>query len=203
MSLRDEADQMRRLRAAAHPVRLRILSLLTGAELSASEVARQLGITQANASYHLRLLEQADKIEVTGTEKIRGGVAKKYRYAEGTAGVEALDRPTSGRRQVADGGASDARAMEALLPQVEALSVELARRAAQSGIHDGVTASVLFDLDTWMEPEAWREVLGLLIQAGKIAHTHARPVGAPGAVPVSATALAFTQRYPERGQDVD
>lgn len=193
---------MRRLRAAAHPVRLRILSLLTGAELSASEVARQLGITQANASYHLRLLEQADKIEVTGTEKIRGGVAKKYRYTEGTSGSEVVDRPTTEPRQGAD-AAGDAHAVQALLPQVEALSVEMARRAARSGIHEGVEASVLFDLDTWMEPEAWREVLGLLVQASKIAHTHARPVGTPGAVPVSATALAFTQRYPERGQDVD
>ena len=31
------------LRAVAHPVRLRILSLLTGTELSAAEVARELG----------------------------------------------------------------------------------------------------------------------------------------------------------------
>ena len=38
------------LRALAHPVRLRILSLLTGTELSAAEIARELGLTHANAS---------------------------------------------------------------------------------------------------------------------------------------------------------
>ena len=38
------------LRALAHPVRLRILSLLTGADLTAADVARELGITHANAS---------------------------------------------------------------------------------------------------------------------------------------------------------
>ena len=37
------------LRALAHPVRLRILSLLTGGDLSAADVARKLEITHANA----------------------------------------------------------------------------------------------------------------------------------------------------------
>ena len=68
------------LRALAHPVRLRILSLLTGAELTAAEVARELGITHANASYHLRFLLDAGEIVVSGEEKIRGGVARRYRH---------------------------------------------------------------------------------------------------------------------------
>lgn len=49
-------DPTAELRALAHPLRLRILSLLTGQAMSAAEVARALGCTQANASYHLRLL---------------------------------------------------------------------------------------------------------------------------------------------------
>ena len=68
------------MRAIAHPVRLRILSLLTGTAMSAAEVARELGLTHANASYHLRLLADADELVVDGEEKIRGGVAKRYRY---------------------------------------------------------------------------------------------------------------------------
>ena len=75
-----------RLRASAHPVRLRILSLLTGAELSAAEVARELGLTHANASYHLRQLAAAGLLRVAGEEKVRGGVAKRYRYPWGDAG---------------------------------------------------------------------------------------------------------------------
>ena len=66
MSLADERSGVRRLRATAHPVRLEMLSLLTGAELSAAEVARELGITQANASYHLRLLRTAGLLEEAG-----------------------------------------------------------------------------------------------------------------------------------------
>ena len=68
------------LRAMAHPVRLRIMSLLTGAPLTAAEVARELGITHANASYHLRNLLAGGLIVSAGEEKIRGGVAKRYRY---------------------------------------------------------------------------------------------------------------------------
>ena len=68
------------LRAVAHPVRLQILSLLTGTELSAAEVARELGITHANASYHLRTLLDAGELVIASEEKIRGGVAKRYRH---------------------------------------------------------------------------------------------------------------------------
>src|ERR1700755_1310952 len=68
------------LRATAHPVRLQIMSLLTGAPLTAAEVARELGITQANASYHLRNLLAGGMIVAAGEEKIRGGLAKRYRY---------------------------------------------------------------------------------------------------------------------------
>ncbi len=63
-------------RATAHPLRLQILSLLTGTELSAAEIARELDTTQANASYHLRVLAGAGLLEPAGEEQIRGGVAK-------------------------------------------------------------------------------------------------------------------------------
>ena len=68
------------LRATAHPLRLRILSLLTGASMSAAELARELGTTQANLSYHLRVLAAAGEVVPDGEVKIRGGVAKLYRH---------------------------------------------------------------------------------------------------------------------------
>jgi DNA-binding transcriptional ArsR family regulator len=74
----DDATQS--LRAIAHPLRLQILSLLTGTELSAAEVARELDVTHANASYHLRVLLDADLLEIASEERIRGGVAKRYRH---------------------------------------------------------------------------------------------------------------------------
>ncbi len=78
-------EQISSLRATAHPLRLRMLSLLTSSAMSAAEVARELDITHANASYHLRLLHDADLVVVESEERIRGGVAKRYRYQ--------LDRP--------------------------------------------------------------------------------------------------------------
>ena len=53
-SLGSVVESSNQLRALAHPVRLRILSLLTGADLTAADVARELGLTHANASHHLR-----------------------------------------------------------------------------------------------------------------------------------------------------
>src|SRR5690349_23399973 len=75
-----DTDAVARLRASAHPVRLRILSLLTAEAMSAAEVARALDLTHANASYHLRFLHHAGEVEVESEEKIRGGMAKRYRY---------------------------------------------------------------------------------------------------------------------------
>src|SRR4029453_17312559 len=60
-----------------------MLSLLTGAALSAAEVARELGVTQANASYHLRLLHRAGLLEEAGHEEANGGLAKRYRAPRG------------------------------------------------------------------------------------------------------------------------
>jgi DNA-binding transcriptional ArsR family regulator len=72
--------EVRWLRAVAHPLRLRILSLVAADALTAAEVARELGLTHANASYHLRQLLDAGHVEVGGEERIRGGRARRYRY---------------------------------------------------------------------------------------------------------------------------
>src|SRR5690349_19153576 len=77
------------LRALAHPVRLQILSLLTGTAMSAAEVARELDLTHANASYHLRQLVAAGQLVEAGEETIRGGRAKRYRYDVDAPGARA------------------------------------------------------------------------------------------------------------------
>ncbi|MEJ7755420.1 MAG: helix-turn-helix domain-containing protein [Nocardioidaceae bacterium] len=48
--------------------------------MGAAELARDLGVTQSNASYHLRKLAGAAEVVEVGDEQIRGGVAKRYRY---------------------------------------------------------------------------------------------------------------------------
>ena len=73
---RMSADSLVRMRALAHPVRLQLLSLLTGSPMCAAEAGRWLQMSQANVSYHLRMLERAGLVEVAEEVSIRGGRAR-------------------------------------------------------------------------------------------------------------------------------
>ena len=178
MSLED--DRVRGLRAVAHPVRLQILSLLTGAELSAAEIARELGITQANASYHVRVLARAGELVETGTERIRGGRAKKYRYVAPPHTEEGGDAP--GARS---GSAASAGAMVLL---VEAYATELRRRVRQ---RDTGAPSDFTDAELWLPPDVWAEVLELVRRASAAAHEGALPPRTPGTVHTSFSSFLF------------
>ncbi len=167
-----------RLRAVAHPLRLQILSLLTGTELSAAEVARELGTTQANASYHLRVLASAGHVVAAGEEKIRGGVAKRYRHPW---------REDSARDKNAPRASEDSRMF------LESICSELVRRQAFAGGGPGYTA----DAEMWVEPDTWAQVLELTAQAGTLIHERAKPPRTEGTVHVNLTTVAFTmQRQP-------
>jgi DNA-binding transcriptional ArsR family regulator len=159
-----------RLRATAHPLRLRILSLLTGAELSASEVARELDVTQANASYHLRLLERTGLLEVAGEERIRGGVAKRYRHPWRDASLG-----PAARRGEKESGA-----------YVRAMADELVRRHG-----DRRRKGILVDAELWVEPQVWQEAHELVRRASELLHDAARPPRTEGTWHVNLTAAAF------------
>lgn len=167
---------VRRLRAAAHPLRLRILSLLTGAELSAAEVARELGVTHANASYHLRRLLDAGELEVAGEERIRGGIAKRYRHPW---------RDVASRDQVA--GGPDAEVAHAA--QVRAMAEELVRRHA---LRRPGTRRHFCDAELWVTDDDWAEVRDLVDRAARLLHERARPPRTDGTHLVALTTAAFT-----------
>lgn len=166
----DDATQA--LRATAHPVRLRILSLLTGAELSAAEVARELDLTHANASYHLRLLLDAGQLVVASEERIRGGVAKRYRHPW-------QDQGTSGRSTPA-GRLAWARAMAA----------ELVRRVGEWGGRPGSFT----DAELWVSEEDYEAVRASLLDAANRLHASARPPRTEGTLKVAMTAALFEMR---------
>lgn len=169
MGERTEQDRISAMRAVAHPIRLRILSLLTARAMSAAEVARALGLTHANASYHLRVLHAAGELVVEGEERIRGGVAKRYRYV-------VLDKPPGPPVSAED-----------LIAYVRAIGTEVTRRV----VDRRRAPSHWADIETWVEPEVWEEVLALAGRASELLHSRARPAGDPGAIHVSYSGMGF------------
>jgi DNA-binding transcriptional ArsR family regulator len=157
------------LRATAHPLRLRMLSLLTGATLSAAEVARELGITQANASYHLRVLAKAGLVAEGGEERVRGGVAKRYRH------------PWDDYR-------SEPASPAAYQGYLQGLASELTRRGLEQ---DTASPGTTADAELWVAPDVRDRVAELLGEAAHLLHAQARPPRTPGAVRVSLTMALF------------
>jgi len=182
-------EAVARLRATAHPVRLRILSLLTAEAMSAAEVARALELTHANASYHLRQLHDAGALVVESEEKIRGGVAKRYRY--------------DASRDVAPGKPG----LDERIAYARAMAAETERRLLDAA--PGTSASS--DLEAWVDVASWYRALDLLHEASHLLHGAARPAGTPDTVHISVTHSAFTMSggltgdaiHWVRGQEVD
>jgi len=168
----NDTDAITRLRAGAHPLRLRILSLLTGAEMSAAEVARELDITHANASYHLRVLAEAGQVVEAGEERIRGGVAKRYRH------------PWRDKRLTAH-TPEDRQAI------VRAAAEELVRRTV---LHRPRTHLALSDAELWVSPEVWKRVSDLVKEASELLHAEAKPPRTRGTVHVNMTSVLFQMK---------
>jgi len=160
------------LRALANPLRVRIVSLLTGAAMSATEVAEELGLAHASASYHLRQLAAAgflqrvdDDVDRQGRSG-RGRSSIRYRYDPNSA--ERLDR-SNGQRLLQ-----------------EAMFTDLRRRLdAMTGQRQSADAEV------WVPHEDWERGCDLVDQAVGLLHDSARPPRTEGTVHVSLTALLF------------
>ncbi|MFY1674182.1 ArsR/SmtB family transcription factor [Plantactinospora sp. WMMB334] len=175
-------DATARLRALAHPIRLRILSLLTASALTAAEIARELDLTHANASYHLRHLLAANMIEVAGEERIRGGTAKRYRY-DASRDFDWRPGQAAGTPEATAGEAApDPRLLYA------ALAAELRRRAAQVRRGPG---NFLTDAEFWVDAETWAEIRDTIAEASARLHAAAKPPRTPGTSRVSATVALF------------
>ena len=168
----DDATQV--LRATAHPVRLQMLSLLTGTEMSAAEVARELDLTHANASYHLRLLLDAGQLVVASEERIRGGVAKRYRHPWD-------QRP---------GSAAPASSQEQREAWSRAMAAELVRRVG----HWAGRPGHFTDAELWVTEEDLAAVTAALTEASTLLHAAARPPRSEGTVKVAMTAALFEMK---------
>lgn len=160
-------DDQRRMRALSHPVRLRILSLLVDSPKSGTILAKDLELTQAAVSYHLRALARSGFVELDSTRSVRGGTEKLYRLAP----IGRADGDTPG--------------MEA---SVIAASSEIIRRLRE---YRADSWDVFSDAGVWIPEKSWirlsRQVVAVMAELHELA-THPR---APGSVQVNATALMF------------
>jgi predicted ArsR family transcriptional regulator len=162
-----DKERLVSLRALANPLRIRIVSLLTGQALSAVEVAEELGIAHASASYHLRQLAAAGYLERVDDEASRGGKGqprRRYRY----------DRSSMLRIDRSDG--------QRLL--WEAMFSDLSRRLEHVG-----SQRVSADAEVWLDRDVWEEVCRLVDQAVDLVHDKAGMPREEGSVKVSLTAL--------------
>jgi hypothetical protein len=144
--------------------------------MTAAEVARELRMNSANAGYHLRTLHTAGVIELVGEERIRGGLAKRYRY----------DAALHAGRAFADGGTP-----EPDQTVYAAISGELGRRAphAEPG---GVNA--LVDAELWVDPQVWRDARDRINEVVRGLHQAAQKPHTPGAIRTSTTVALFTMK---------
>jgi DNA-binding transcriptional ArsR family regulator len=177
MSLEDAGDR-RQMRALSHPLRVRILSLTSGAAMSTAELARELGMNHAAVSYHVRKLVAAGFLTLAETRSVRGGQERRYRHQ------------TGGPAQWDD--------EEARLA-VRAASAEVLRRLAEL---PSVSWRLFADAELWVDPAVWAAVSDQIAAAVRELHAAALAPHAAGAVQVSATAVLFTGgRGAGRGED--
>lgn len=155
------------LRALAHPLRLRMLTLMWPGPMSAAELARELGISHALASQHLRRLDAAGLVELAEERTRRGGRERRYRTIHGS--------PLSDRR---DGTPLLAETL------TQTLRERASRRAEGS---EGVTV----DAELWVDPQIWQDVRLRLAALTAELHEAARPVHSPGTIPVGVSVMAF------------
>lgn len=157
------------LRALAHPVRLRMLSLVTGSPMSAAELSRELGGTHANASYHLKQLLLAGLVELDEQRMVRGGRERRYRVAP--------------QRKVM--GGADRQAQD-LWPA--AVAEELKRRWPD---RDAEMPRAHADAELWLDPHVWEQVVGHIEAGLRLLHGSAQPPRTPGTARTSATVAMF------------
>ncbi|QIG45725.1 helix-turn-helix transcriptional regulator [Nocardioides anomalus] len=149
-----------------------MLSVLTGTAMSAADLARELGISHANASYHLRQLAEHGEVVVAGEQRIRGGTAKLYRYPHEAEGADTgVSATTEDRVQYA-----------------RAVAQEVERRLVDRAPD---RQSLMADLEGWVAPEAWERAAALVREASRLLHDANRPPGTEGTTHISLSVVAF------------
>ncbi len=154
------------LRALAHPLRLRMLSLMWAEAHSATGLAAALDIGHGLATQHLRRLVACDLVQLVETRPGRGGGERFFRTVQGPVLSERAD--------------------DAVL-LAQALAVTLRQRAHRRAPGPGVVV----DADLWVTPQVWETFRADLAALVDGLHAHGRGPSDPDCVPVGVTLMAF------------
>jgi len=147
-----------------------MLALTREHPMSAAELARELGIAHAAASYHLRRLAAAGLVELAEQRSTRGGRERLYQRVQ-----RALPAPSAAERLAF---------MRAVLREAE-------RRIELADLSRPATTA---DEDIWVTPESWAAAVAQVRAAISALDADSVPPGRAGAVQVSASVLLFVQR---------
>ena len=83
------------VKALNHPVRVKALAILSERVASPTEISAEIGVPLSHVSYHVRVLDELEMIEIVGEEPVRGAVKHYYKAVQrpylDTAEMEQLD----------------------------------------------------------------------------------------------------------------
>lgn len=167
---KSDGKDLSQLRLAAHPLRLQLLSLLTGRVMSAAEAARELGQTQANVSYHMRRLAAGGLIYLVDEQPVRGGTAKRY-----------VHDPSSGETV-------DVTDRDSHLLLIKALAE---RMNARAGVFREGSNLAFTDAHVSIPADQWPRVESLARELGRLIHELAELPASENVVNASVTVAVF------------
>lgn len=78
-----EAIDERLVRALSHPLRVKILEILSERVASPNDLAEELGVDLTHVAYHTRTLDRCGCLELVDTAKRRGATEHFYKAAPG------------------------------------------------------------------------------------------------------------------------
>lgn len=82
MATRERSSEERLIKAMAHPLRFQLLIKLNERVASPVQLAKELGEPIGTVSYHVRILDELDAVELVDTRQVRGAIEHFYRATE-------------------------------------------------------------------------------------------------------------------------
>jgi DNA-binding transcriptional ArsR family regulator len=138
------------VKAIGHPLRLDVLRILNERTASPSEIAKELNEGISHVSYHVKVLKEADYIELVKTEPRRGAVEHYYRATSRALVTDDIAKrlPLSAREGIS-------------VTMCQALIDEMTS-ALEAGTFDSREDRHLSWMPIILDEEGWRELMSML-----------------------------------------